>query len=94
MRLLSQVLNWYREEKCYDFVVPLTKRHRTRCRVIPGRDKSRPDQHFMQADEIRRWMDALKEYQVEVYHDLALFMILTGTRLGEATAMMLGCRLL
>jgi len=85
LQLLSIVLNWYRNELNPSFIVPVVKRHRKKCvfkQVVPRR----PD-YFMRCEDIARWLDALKQQSNPVYFHLATFMILTGTRLGEAAGM-------
>ncbi len=87
--LRSVVLNWYRNELNAAFAVPIVKRHRKKSAhkaVIPRR----PD-YSMRIEDIAAWLAALKSQTTPVYYDLALFMMLTGARLGEATAMQWDC---
>ncbi|MFK7822649.1 MAG: tyrosine-type recombinase/integrase [Oligoflexales bacterium] len=82
LRALSIVLNWYRNEIDYKFVVPILKKHRKAC-SLPGATQRRPD-YYVRKEDLPRWLGDLKKHEYPVYYDLALFLILTGLRLGEA----------
>lgn len=82
LRALSIVLNWYRNEIDYKFVVPILKKHRKAC-IIPGVAQRRPD-YYIRKDDLPMWLSDLMDNEYLVYHDLAVFLILTGLRLGEA----------
>ena len=79
---LCIILNWYRDYINADFLVPVVKKHRQRCyyKKLASR---RPD-YFMRPHEVRLWIEELKKSSLCVYSNLAEFMILTGSRIGEA----------
>ncbi|MEQ1875661.1 MAG: site-specific integrase [Bdellovibrionia bacterium] len=86
LKMLSTVLNWYRNYKDATFVIPIVKRHRERTRyksVAPRR----PD-YYIRPDDLRAWISWLREHRKPVYWRLATFMVLTGTRVGEACGLM------
>jgi integrase len=82
VELLSNVFHWYRENKNEAFVVPITRRHREKSRYkdVPSR---RPD-YFIRPEEVRTWIEWLKEHRKPNYWRLATFLVLTGCRVGEA----------
>ena len=83
LKLLSVVLNWYRNFINEDFNVPITKKHRQMC-VFKSNAPRRPD-YFMKPEDARKWVEWLKEHRSHpVYWRLASFMLLTGTRVVEA----------
>ena len=86
LKLLSNVLNWYRNFLNEDFNVPITKQHRRICyyKRVPLK---RPD-YYARPDELRAWIKWLKENRKNVYYQLATFMPLTGARVGEASGML------
>ena len=68
------------------FVVPIVKRHRERCYFKPMAVR-RPD-YFIKPEDVQRWIVWLKEHRKDpVYYRLATFMILTGTRVSEASGL-------
>ena len=82
LNLLKTILNWYKDFLNEDFNVPVTKRHKQLC-IIKIKKPRRPD-YFMQLEDIRKWVEWLKEHRENpVYWRLATFMLLTGTRIGE-----------
>ena len=82
LRFLRTILYWYRNFLNEDFNVPITKKHRQMC-IFKQNAPRRPD-YFMQPEEIRNWIDWLKEHRSNpVYWRIATFMLLTGTRIGE-----------
>lgn len=85
IELLSNVLNWYREYENEAYVIPVTSRHREKAvyKEVPPR---RPD-YFARPEEVRAWIEWLKEHRKPVYWRLATFLILTGCRIGEACAL-------
>lgn len=86
LRILTAVLNWFKETHNPSFVVPILKRHRSKIRYKPVAPR-RPD-YFMRPDEIRAWIDYLKKHRTNpTYWRLAMFMVLCGTRIGEACAL-------
>jgi integrase len=85
LKLLSIILNWYRNYKDATYVVPITKRHREISEFKPVAPR-RPD-YFARPEEIRAWIGWLKNRRKPVYAELATFMILTGCRVGEAAAL-------
>ena len=83
VELLRTILHWHRNFVDEDFNVPVTKKHRQLCyyKAVPPR---RPD-YFAKPEELRAFVQWLREHrQNPVYWRLALFMILTGARVGEA----------
>ena len=87
LKSLSAILNWYRNFVDEDFNVPITKQHRQICyyKKVPPK---RPD-YYARPDELRAWINWLKENRKNsVYYQLATFMLLTGTRVGEACGML------
>ena len=83
LKLLSAVLNWYRNFLNEDFNVPITKKHRQMC-FYKYNAPRRPD-YFIKPDDARRWVEWLKENRENpAYWRLATFMLLTGARVGEA----------
>ena len=83
LKLLSAVLNWYRNFLNEDFNVPITKKHRQM--VFYKHNAPRRPDYFIKPDDARRWVKWLKENRNNpVYWRLATFMLLTGARVGEA----------
>ena len=83
LRCLKTVLYWYKNFLNEDFNVPVTKKHKQFCFLRPKTPR-RPD-HFMRPEEIRNWIEWLKEHRSNpVYWKIATFMLLTGTRVSEA----------
>ena len=83
LKLLSVVLNWYRNFLNEDFNVPITKKHRQMCIFKPNAPR-RPD-YFMKPEDAKKWVEWLKEHRSNpVYWRLASFMLLTGARISEA----------
>ena len=69
-----------------DFNVPVTKKHRQMC-VFKSNTPRRPD-YFIKPEDARRWVEWLEEHRSNpVYWRLAIFMLLTGARVGEACGM-------
>lgn len=85
LKLLSAILNWYREYNDASYVIPITKRHREISEYKPVSSR-RPD-YFARPDEIRAWIGWLNQRRTPVYAQIATFMILTGCRVGEAAAL-------
>jgi integrase len=81
-KLMSIVLNWYRNEINHRFVSPMVKRHSKKCE-IPGMAKERLDR-YLKKEEVAIWLHQLAQHPNPIYYDLAKFMVLTGVRLGEA----------
>ena len=86
LKSLSAILNWYRNFVDEEFNVPITKKHRQLCRYKPVAPR-RPD-HYARPEELRAWIQWLKERGNPVYWKLATFMVLTGARVGEACGML------
>ena len=83
LKLLSTVLNWYRNFLNEDFIVPITKKHRQLC-FFKSNTPRRPD-HYIQPKDIKQWVKWLKEHKSNpVYWRLAVFMLSTGARVSEA----------
>ena len=90
LELLKTILNWYKNFIDADFNVPITKKHRSLCyyKIIPSK---RPD-YYAKPEELRNWIRWLKEKRKNpVYWRLALFMVLTGARVGEACGLCWDC---
>ena len=86
LKLLRNVLNWYRNFINEDFNVPVTKKHRQMC-FFKQNAPRRPD-YYMQPEDARKWVEWLKEHRSNpVYWRLAVFMLSTGVRVGEACGM-------
>ena len=82
LRFLRTILYWYRNFLNEDFNIPITKKHRQMC-IFKQNAPRRPD-YFMQLEEIRNWLEWLREHRSNpVYWRLATFMLLTGARIGE-----------
>jgi len=83
LKYLGVILHWYRNYVDAKFVVQITKRHRemVHFKVVKPR---RPD-YFVRPEHVRDWILWLKDRKKPVYWQLATFMVLTGTRVGEAT---------
>ena len=76
-------MNWYKDFLNEDFNVPITKKHKQLC-ILKIKPPRRPD-YFIQPDDARKWIEWLKEHRSNpVYWRLATFLLLTGTRIGEA----------
>lgn len=86
VELLSVILQWYRNYVDATYVVPITKRHRERAIYKPV--KKRRVDYFVRPEDIRAWIAWLRERRNPVYANLATFMVLTGTRVGEATGLL------
>ena len=83
LKLLSTVLNWYRNFLNEDFTVPITKKHKQLC-FFKSNPPRRPD-HYMRPKDVKRWVKWLKEHKSNpVYWKLAVFMLSTGARISEA----------
>ena len=83
LKLLSAVLNWYRNFLNEDFNVPITKKHRQMC-FFKKNAPRRPD-HYMRPKDVENWVSWLKEHRSNsTYWRLAVFMLSTGTRVSEA----------
>ena len=86
LKFLSVILNWYRNFIDEDFNIPITKKHRQLCHYKPVPPK-RPD-YFAKPEELRAFVKWLKEHRSNpVYWRLAVFMLSTGARVGEACGM-------
>lgn len=86
LKILSVILNWYRNFVNEDFNIPITKKHRQLCHykpVIP-----RPPDYFIRPNDAKNWVQWLRDNKVNpAYWRLAAFMLLTGTRVSEACGM-------
>ena len=80
---LRTVLHWYRNFINEDFNVPVTKKHRQMCQFKSNRPR-RPD-YYIKPENAEKWVEWLKERRNNpVYWRLAVFMLSTGARVGEA----------
>lgn len=82
LKALNAILTWYRNYLDADFIVPITQRHRDMARY--RKMKSRRPDYYAKPDEVRAWVEWLKNHRNPVYYQLAAFMMLTGVRVGEA----------
>ena len=87
MAILKAILNWHRNFIDEDFNVPITKKHKQLC-YYKSLSPNRPD-YYAKPEELRAFIKWLREHRSNpVYWRLALFMILTGARVGEACGML------
>ena len=83
LKLLSTILNWYKNFLNESFVVPITKKHRQMC-FFKQNAPRRPD-YYIQPEDARRWVEWLRANKRNaVYWRLATFMLSTGARVSEA----------
>ena len=87
LNILCSILNWYHNYVDETFIVPVMKRHKVLCEYKPS--KPRRVDYFARPEELYRWILYLKKFKKDpVYWRLAQFMVLTGCRVGEATALL------
>ena len=80
---MSNILNWYRSFLNEDFNVPITKKHKQMC-VFKKNPSRRPD-YYIRPENAEKWVKWLKEHRSNpVYWRLAVLMLSTGVRVGEA----------
>lgn len=86
-RFLRALLNWYRDYHDPKFVVPIVKRHREQVKYKPVTHR-RPD-YFMRREDILQWLEWLRINKPSrpEYYRLALFLLHTGARIGEAAGL-------
>ena len=83
LKLLSNVLNWYRNFLNEDFNVPITKKHKLMC--VFKKNKTRRPDYFIKPEDAGKWVEWLKTHKSNpVYWRLAVFMLSTGARVSEA----------
>lgn len=83
VKILSTILNWYRNFINEDFNVPITKKHRQMSLFKPNTPR-RPD-YFIDPADAKTWVEWLKNHRSNpVYWRLASFMLMTGARVSEA----------
>ena len=82
LKLMTTILNWYRENYDYSYPIPILRRHRKRC--FESSASLRVPDYYMKPQEVLLWFKELEKRPAIIYSQLARFMILTGTRLGEA----------
>ena len=83
LKTLKIILHWHRHFVDENFNVPITKKHKQLCyyKTVPPK---RPD-YYAKPEELRKFIRWLREHRKNpVYWRLALFMVLTGARVGEA----------
>ena len=86
LKILSAILNWYRNFVDENFLVPITKKHRQLCYYKPVIPR-RPD-YFIRPEDAKRWVQWLRENKLNpAYWRLAVFMLLTGVRVSEGCGM-------
>ena len=82
VKVLSAILNWYRNFINEDFNVPITKKHR-QMSLFKSNAPRRPD-YFIEPADAKTWVEWLKNHRSNpVYWRLASFMLLTGARVSE-----------
>lgn len=81
--LLSNVIRYYRNFENENFVSPLLDRHRIRA-CAKDRAAKETRIRFLTEKQENEFLQALSEDQL--FYDLALFQLDTGTRIGEAAA--------
>ena len=86
LSILSAFLNWYKNYVDERFNVPIVKRHKDKCAYKSTKPR-RPD-YFARPEEITAWIEELKKCSNPIYWRLALFMVLTGARVGEACGLL------
>ena len=82
LKLLSTILGWYKNYVNEDFNIPITKKHKKMC--FYKKNMPRPMDYFIKPKDVGRWVAWLKRNKHPVYWRLALFMLSTGVRVGEA----------
>ncbi len=85
LTLLSAILRYHREYWDETYVVPIMRRHRKR--LCPHR-KCKDEIRYLSGEQELLFLEALKPWPV--VHDIALFQLHTGARIGEAAAMDFG----
>ena len=86
LRLLNTILNWYKHFIDESFQIPITRKHWQMC-VFKTNTPRIPD-YFMKPKEAKKWVTWLKtNTRNPVYWQLAVFMLLTGARVGEAVGL-------
>ena len=82
LKLLSTILNWYKNFLDENFVVPITKKHKQMC-CFKQNPPRRPD-YYIQPGDAKKWVEWLRENKRNpVYWRLAVFMLSTGARVSE-----------
>lgn len=79
LKHFKSVLNWYREEKDFSFVLPITKYHYRISEVKPREKKVKN----VQLEELVRFMDQLPDFE----RKLATVQFIYGLRIGEVCAL-------
>jgi len=82
LKFLSVILNWYKNFINEDFNVPVTKKHKQMC--LFKKNSPRPLNYFIKPSDARKWVKWLKKNRAPHYGQLAIFMLSTGMRVGEA----------
>ncbi len=83
LKTLKIILHWHRNFVDENFNVPITKKHKQLCyyKTVPPK---RPD-YYAKPEELREFICWLRDNRKNpMYWRLALFMVLTGARVGEA----------
>jgi len=88
VKVLGQVLRWYREYKNPEYNVPLLKRH---LRDAHFKEIPLKGSKAMTAEEMEIFLGNLKTHPSQVYYYLATFQALTGVRIGEACGLAWDC---
>ena len=82
LTLLSAILRYYREFLDETYVVPIMQRHRKRlCPYRKGKDQIK----YLSGQQEIDFLETLKAWPT--IHNIALFQLHTGARIGEAAAM-------
>ena len=85
LKLLTVILNWYRNEVDYHFHSPIVKRHHKTVyyKYVPMRQQD----YYIPPEQVAAWLTALSKRPDPVYFHMALVMVHTGLRLGEAAGL-------
>lgn len=86
LNILHAILNWYKNYIDESFTVPILKRHKVLCKYKPP--VYRRSDYFARPEELHLWITYLRKKKKDpVYWRLAQLMVLTGLRVGEASAL-------
>ena len=84
--VLGILLNWYRENKDSAFSPPILKKHRKKCKYKAVEE--RVPNYFIEPKIVVPWLNYIKKNNNDpVYYRIALFIVLTGCRVGEAVGL-------
>lgn len=84
LKMLGAILRWHQGEHDVRFVVPITPSHR---KAVTLREKVRDPNFFLTEDEVRAFIEALKQRPDPIYGLLGLTMVLCSFGIGEAAGL-------